>query len=75
MLLVQTIVLVYQMAELVLDELCLIREIFDFPAHELAQAQVLVESRRGFIFTLENVAKARTKAHFAAPIEHDLRRS
>ena len=32
LLLVQTIVLVYQMAELVLDELRLIREIFDFPA-------------------------------------------
>ena len=36
LLLVQTIILVHKMAELVLDELCLVLEIFDLCAHELA---------------------------------------
>ena len=61
------------MAELVLDELRLVREIFDVAAHKLTKAQVLVERGRCLIFALENVAEARTEAHFATPVEYDLR--
>ena len=44
LLLVQTIILVYKMAELVLDELWFVREIFDISAHKLTKAQMLIES-------------------------------
>ena len=73
-LLVQAVVLVDQVTELVLKQLCLIREVLNFPAaHELAQTEMLIQSRRRLIFALQDVTEARAEPDLTPSIEHYLR--
>ena len=72
-LLVQAVVLVYKVAEFVLDQLCFVAEVLYVAAHQLAQAEVLIERRRRLVLTLEDVAEAGAQSYLAPAIEDDLR--
>ena len=73
-LLVQAVVLVDQVTELVFQQLRLVCEVLNFPAaHELAQAEMLIQSCRSLILALQDVTKARAEPDLTPPIEHYLR--
>ena len=72
-LLIQTVVLIDQVAKLVLDQLGLALEVLDVATDQLAEAQVLVQSRTCLIFAFQNVAEARAQSNLAPTIKDDLR--
>lgn len=72
--LVQSVVLIDEVAKLVPNQLCFGREVLYIATQYLGQAEVLVQSGARLALAFEDVAKAGAQAHFASAVEHDLRR-